>query len=518
MKTTPKLLMSVGMLMMLTPYALGQWSADPSVHLVVADGPGEQVQPKIVATPDGGCYISWYTSQFGYDVRLQRLDAAGNEMWAHNGILIADRGFSSTQDYGLDVDTSGNAVIAFRDDRFGGVKVTAQSIAPDGSALWGANGIQFANGTDFVASPDVAATTDGSTVVAWINNSDTDLAKIDTNGSVVWTSSLTDPGGSGINLASMHGSDSGSVIVSWVQFAAFFDPKHLYAQKINPDGTEAWASRVAVFDGGSLQFGNFPEFVADDSGGAVFSWYDTANGLNVFAQHLASDGTESFPHNGATVSTAPRERVAPTAGYDPATSSVIVSWVELANNQGSQGIYTQRLDPTGARMWTDTGIELSPVDGTPSGTVNVQVMDKAITTIWIQGDGQNNHDQIHAYALDASGADSWGDGTVVIASDFAQRSRLKTALSSDGFVIEGWQAGDFGVADLESHNINPDGTLGTAGCPADLNGDGVLNFFDVSAFLAAFTAQDPAADFTNDGVYNFFDVSAFLAAFSQGCP
>lgn len=55
-------------------------------------------------------------------------------------------------------------------------------------------------------------------------------------------------------------------------------------------------------------------------------------------------------------------------------------------------------------------------------------------------------------------------------------------------------------------------------CLADLTGDGVLNFFDVSAFLAAFGAGDTAADFTGDGQFNFFDVSAFLAAFAAGCP
>ncbi len=55
-------------------------------------------------------------------------------------------------------------------------------------------------------------------------------------------------------------------------------------------------------------------------------------------------------------------------------------------------------------------------------------------------------------------------------------------------------------------------------CIADLTGDGVLNFFDVSAFLSAFAAQNPIADFTGDGVYNFFDVSAFLSAFAAGCP
>lgn len=55
-------------------------------------------------------------------------------------------------------------------------------------------------------------------------------------------------------------------------------------------------------------------------------------------------------------------------------------------------------------------------------------------------------------------------------------------------------------------------------CAADLNGDGGLNFFDVSAFLSAFSAMDPAADFTGDGSFNFFDVSAFLSAFAAGCP
>ncbi len=55
-------------------------------------------------------------------------------------------------------------------------------------------------------------------------------------------------------------------------------------------------------------------------------------------------------------------------------------------------------------------------------------------------------------------------------------------------------------------------------CPADMNGDGVVGFPDVSAFVAAFQAGDPAADFNGDGVIGFPDVSAFVAAFQAGCP
>ena len=55
-------------------------------------------------------------------------------------------------------------------------------------------------------------------------------------------------------------------------------------------------------------------------------------------------------------------------------------------------------------------------------------------------------------------------------------------------------------------------------CPADLNGDGVLDFFDIAAFLTAFTNQSPIGDFNNDNSFDFFDIAAFLAAFSAGCP
>jgi len=57
------------------------------------------------------------------------------------------------------------------------------------------------------------------------------------------------------------------------------------------------------------------------------------------------------------------------------------------------------------------------------------------------------------------------------------------------------------------------------GCSAaDLTGDGILDFFDISAFLTAFGNQDPVADFTGDGAFDFFDISAFLSVFSAGCP
>lgn len=49
-------------------------------------------------------------------------------------------------------------------------------------------------------------------------------------------------------------------------------------------------------------------------------------------------------------------------------------------------------------------------------------------------------------------------------------------------------------------------------CPADLNGDGALDYFDVSFLIT------DRPDYNNDGSFNFYDVSAFLADYLAGCP
>jgi hypothetical protein len=63
-----------------------------------------------------------------------------------------------------------------------------------------------------------------------------------------------------------------------------------------------------------------------------------------------------------------------------------------------------------------------------------------------------------------------------------------------------------------------DNLLGSA-CVADANGDGQVNFFDVSEFVGLYNQRDAAADLaTPFGVWNFFDVSAYIGAYNAGCP
>jgi len=66
--------------------------------------------------------------------------------------------------------------------------------------------------------------------------------------------------------------------------------------------------------------------------------------------------------------------------------------------------------------------------------------------------------------------------------------------------------------------IMPAASIDPCPSPPDYTGDDVLDFFDVSAFLGAYSSENPIADLNGDGAYNFFDVSAFLNLYNAGCP
>lgn len=56
---------------------------------------------------------------------------------------------------------------------------------------------------------------------------------------------------------------------------------------------------------------------------------------------------------------------------------------------------------------------------------------------------------------------------------------------------------------------------GTAGRPADLNGDGAVDGFDLTILLAAYGSSNSVADINQDGIVDGFDLAAVLAAFGS---
>lgn len=128
---------------------------------------------------------------------------------------------------------------------------------------------------------------------------------------------------------------------------------------------------------------------------------------------------------------------------------------------------------------------ISPIDPLPNG----QGMEDRFDRFLVEGDFWNS---VGTYYYGGMSCDSDGDGTNGPYRSYAQFWHIMFGPPAD------------------------------APCRVDVNGDGLVNFFDISAFIARFNAQDPSADFFpvsgGDGMFNFFDISTFVGEFNAGCP
>ena len=153
--------------------------------------------------------------------------------------------------------------------------------------------------------------------------------------------------------------------------------------------------------------------------------------------------------------------------------------------------------------------EVSPIDdGTPDGTLSL-----SSDTLWVLPMQPLDHDLHILWYLDGQ----------LIVSAIQQTSLDLSTLSLD----DGEHSVTVEVIDptiwvrneaIRDTHMTATRTYPIAGCiaAADMNGDGDLNFFDVSWFINSYLAEDMEADFTDDGLLNFFDISAFLVSFGSG--
>lgn len=446
-----------------------QWSNTPTANLPVGDGIGNQAVPRIAATSDGGCYAAWFDQRNGtYAVYVQRLDGHGVEQFAHGGLLVSGNP-QSTSLVGWDMitDRDDHCVLTFTDTRAGtDLDVYAYRIAPNGTFVWGANGVVLSSNGDSESNPTVVEASDGDFVFFWPNFTQRtiQMQRLDRLGAPRFPGDgLATLGDTGVAPAYVHAvpADAGNVIAVWVRGLAFSAAKHLHMQKWDAAGTPLWngGTRLPVFDAASVPIAHEPRLVADDSGGAVVGWHYSGAGGQFFArvQHVASNGTELFPHNGVDLSTNGNSRFDPSLVWLPATQDILAVYNERNLAQSSWGITAQKVTAGGALAFGSSGLTVLPIGATERQVPNAVPSVGGLLAFVNERLPAPNTYQVLGLQVDATGIVA---APVAVSTIASQKIRLVATATNSGTGIAAWSDTFIDSGDILVQNFHPDGSLG----------------------------------------------------------
>ena len=457
----------------IVPLAFAQWPQSADTNLVICNHNGEQVLPKIAATSDGGCFISWFDHASGnYDVYMQRLDGNGVAQWQENGLLISSHSQETwLTDYDMTVDQQDHAIVTFNDIRAGGDwDIYAYRISPTGQFVWGVDGLTISDNGDFEPDPRVCVTSSGNIVFAWQQELTTmaiNLRKVTPDGDDVWTPPIVNFTTTfGVSIPRLAPADNDEVILQYLvhQGSEWWSPKHIYAQKFDSSGNHLWGNDgIVVSNAGGLGPQMRPNIVSDANGGVYSYWYDShdANQLHVYAQHVFSDGTMEWAANGIRASMANELQMDPAAvavGLD----GVLLFYMTSDLDQNNWGLGGQAIAFDGERIWGDNGLAFAQLNDQQRFMVNAVPQTNGACVSYLEFlPGSNVNNVVRAFHVYLDGDMPWPPLT--ISSVVSAKGRLAAAINPVGQAIMVWSDQRSDANDIYLQNYNPDGTLGPFG-------------------------------------------------------
>jgi len=457
-----------------------QWSDDPSINTFIAGGAGEQVLPKAVTAGNGYTYVSWLSSSpGGYLVRLQLFDLYGTKLWAEEGLLVSDHpSMTWTTDYDLSVDHDNCAIIAFSDVRNDPAyyNVVVYRISPEGTFLWGPDGISLSNGNYFEPNPKIAVPSDNCPVFFWQRSFNSGgqndvlmMQKISQDGTKIWGNNGKTWQGTGVERYGWPQpvvSDSNRIIIAWVKTLGpnYYSPKHLYVQKVDSLGNKTWIQDVPVLTSTSLYIIPYFSIVSDQNGGTYFSWFDerVLNYFHCFAQHVDRNGSITMPDNGASLSSSGGTiQLYPSIVYLPMIDRVFCYFLEEDQGQNNRGISGQKLDPSGQSLWEPNGKVIISKTGKILFDIIARIADTGMVVFYTDNTYLYPTDgTIWAMRIDTAGNFLWTGNKKPVSDFISYKSEKSVTELNNGQWIVVWSDIRNNDTSVYGQNIKLDGSLG----------------------------------------------------------
>lgn len=325
--------------------------AQGGVPVVVKQG--NQSNIKIISDGSGGIIAVWEDdSGTDWDIYAQRISATGVQLWTASGVAVCTSPFNQKNPKIVD-DGTGGAYIVWQDKRNGiDLDIYAQHINSSGNMLLAANGIIVCNAPDKQRSEKIVSDGLGGCIIVWEDQRtgihyDVYAQRINSAGTLMWQSNgvavcTADSSQTSIDITSEN---INGVIVTWrdKRNGLYHD---IYAQKINLNGTAAWAlNGVAVSTDNLIQ--TYPNICGDQAGGAIIVWQDSSSAdWNIKSSRVDASGNVLWNYQGNNVSIATLNQINPKNISDGKGGSIYV-WMDLRNGQ-DYDIYSHHLFANGA--------------------------------------------------------------------------------------------------------------------------------------------------------------------------
>lgn len=427
-----------------------QWTSDVSVNTTVrAVNTAEAATPMTTTGPDGSTYISWFENGSGeYQLRMQRLDADGYRTWPDSGLVVSSHPQNSAIfRYDLQGDGHGNAIVAFQDERTGALDIVAYKIGPDGSFLWGPDGVELPTPGTTGLAPVVAALGNGNTAIAWTTNDSPGKAAaqvLDPVGAQLLATPIEISASTTVGRPKLIAMGDGGFIMQYVVSNGGFGlpPGTMYAMRYNAVGNAIWANAVQV-SSKSIPFFFFPEPVADGHDGYYVAFNtgnpDNASYTDVFTQRVRGNGTlwsvdGTRLDNSVLIQKFSVGKGLALVGDD---AGLMVPLHVTDGAQGQHGVAVQGLDTAGNRLLGDLAISVIPMGSTPVEPWDISAIADGAVIAHVSGDFGQVH--IAATRVGLDGTPFWTPAQRDISTVNSNKDDVQLTEMEDGQVAVVWQ-------------------------------------------------------------------------------
>jgi len=426
-------------------------------------GTFSQVYPAVAMDTSGNFVICWQDERNGDwgDIYAQRYSSSGDLLGVNFRVNYGGAGEQCVPSIAMDA--NGDFVICWQDGRNDG-DIYAQRYSNSGDPLGANFRVNADVGTDDQLYPTVAMDGNGNFVICWLDyrndfwNPDIYAQKYDSSGDRLGVNFRVNDriGVGGQSRPSIAVGEDGNFVICW-QDERNADWGDIYAQRYNSSG-DTLGANFRVNDDNETSGQYLPSISMDGDDGFVICWVDKRRGYDdIYAQRYRSSGDTLGRNFRVNDYVGMENQWYPTIAMD-ANGDFVICWQDHRYNKSS--IYAQRYNSSGDTLGANFLVNDSVAIGS-RGAPSVS-MDVNGNSVICWTDARNGDADIYAQRYNSSG--NTADRNFRVNDDVGGKAQIypSIAMDTDGDFVICWQDGRNGDWDIYAQCYSSSGdTLGT---------------------------------------------------------